>query len=125
MIGGAWRARSPRPWFERFGELVVASGLIILSLPLMIVVAIAIKCDTRGPVLLLEQRTSPSGDRFRAYRFRITVDGQSVRFSAKPLTFVGDLIHWLRLDALPQLVNVLRGEMTCIPGDPERLFFLD
>ena len=43
----------------------------------------------------------------------------------QPLTFVGDLIRWFRIDALPQLVNVLRGQMTCFPADPVRLFFLD
>lgn len=126
MVGDAWRQHSTLPGSDRLRDLVVAGGLIFLVLPLMIFVAIAIKCDSGGPTLSWEQRIGPRGQRFWACRFRITPQGDTTRFGdKKQLTFVGDLIHWMRIDTLPQLVNVLRGEMTCAPGDPQRPFFLD
>jgi lipopolysaccharide/colanic/teichoic acid biosynthesis glycosyltransferase len=126
VIGNAWRHPSALPELDRLRDVAVASALLLLLLPLMLFVSIAIKVDSRGPLLRWELRTGPGGNRFRACRFRITVDEQSVRACREPaLTFVGNLIHWLRIDVLPQLVNVLRGEMTCIPSDPQRPFFLE
>jgi lipopolysaccharide/colanic/teichoic acid biosynthesis glycosyltransferase len=121
-----WRARSPRSWSERFADLTIASGLIALFLPLMILVAIAIKCDSRGPVLVWERRTRPPGRQFWALKFRCTVHGPRVGPYAGPEpTFVGGIIRYLRIDTLPQLVNVLRGELTCLPADPDHHFFLE
>jgi lipopolysaccharide/colanic/teichoic acid biosynthesis glycosyltransferase len=126
MTGSARRAHSPRPWFARSGETAVACGLIVLLLPVMIAIAIAVKCDSRGPALLWEQRVSPRGRQFWALKFRYTVHELSAYQHREPEpTFVGSIIHTLRLDTLPQLVNVLRGEMTCLLGDADRLFFLD
>jgi lipopolysaccharide/colanic/teichoic acid biosynthesis glycosyltransferase len=126
MVGGQWRAHSVRPWFEWFADLIVACGLIILFLPLMILVAIAIKCDSRGPVLVWEKRTSPHDHQFWALKFRCSAYNASAGAYDEPeATFVGGIVHLLRIDTLPQLVNVLRGEMTCLPADPDYLFFLD
>jgi putative colanic acid biosynthesis UDP-glucose lipid carrier transferase len=125
MAEGARRARLPRPWFARSGDFILACVLIVLFLPLIIVVALAIKCDSRGPVLLWELRVTPGGRRFWALKFRITVQGSEASHREPQATFVGDIIRTLRLDALPQLLNVLRGEMTCLPADPDYLFFLD
>ena len=127
MAEAARRMRSPQPWFgRRLGDFMVACGLIVLALPLMIVVAIAVKCDSSGPVFVWVPRTGPLGRQFLALRFRITGYELGAYTDATPeFTFVGGIIQALRLDLLPQLVNVLRGEMTCFPGDPDRLFFLE
>jgi polysaccharide biosynthesis protein PslA len=125
MLRGAWRERLPRPWFERFGDLLVACGLIILSLPLMVIVAIAIKCDSRGPVLLWEKRRGPDGRWFWGLKFRCTEALSAHVHDESKTTFVGGIIYTTRLDTLPQLFNVLRGDMTCRPADPDHLFFLD
>jgi polysaccharide biosynthesis protein PslA len=126
MVGYAWSAHSPRPWFERLGDLGMACGLIVLTLPLVIAVAIAIKCDSRGPIITWNKRTSPNGRQFWALRFRSTVHESGTNLYSKPgATFVGGMIRTLRIDLLPQLVNVLRGEMTCHSADPDRLFFLE
>src|SRR5580693_4399838 len=71
-VDGTSRTRSTRPWFERFSDLVITCGLIVLLLPLMIVVAIAIKCDSRGPVLVWELRRRPLERDFWALKFRST-----------------------------------------------------
>jgi lipopolysaccharide/colanic/teichoic acid biosynthesis glycosyltransferase len=126
MAGDARGARSLRPWFARSGDFLAACALIILFLPLMIVVALAIKCDSRGPVLRWELRVNPGGHRFWALKFRSTVhELDSAAYRTPQATFVGDIIRTLRLDTLPQLLNVLRGEMTCLPAEPDHLFFLD
>ena len=125
MFDGASHMRSTRPWFERFGDLVIACGLIVLLLPLMLIVTIAVKCDSRGPVLVWEFRRRPPGSDFWALKFRCTVHGADGRYPEPEATFVGGIIRYLRIDNLPQLVNVLRGEMTCLPADPEHQFFLE
>jgi lipopolysaccharide/colanic/teichoic acid biosynthesis glycosyltransferase len=126
MVWGAWWTYSERPRFERFSDRVIACGLITFFLPLMIVVTIAIKCDSRGPVLVWEQRAGRRGRQFWALKFRSTMHESGAYLYGEPeATFVGGIIHALRLDNLPQLVNVLRGEMTCLPFDPSHLFFLE
>ena len=126
VFDGASRMHSTRPWFERFGDLLIACCLTVLLLPLMIVVAIAIKCDSRGPILVWELRRRPPGCDFWALKFRCTVQGaRGRRFIEPEATFVGGVIRYLRIDNLPQLVNVLRGEMTSLPADPDYQFFLE
>jgi polysaccharide biosynthesis protein PslA len=116
-----------RPWFERLIDLVIACGLIALFMPLMIVVAIAIKCDSRGPVLVWEKRTRHQGtELFWALKFRCTAHrARASAYDEPEATFVGGVIRFLRIDNLPQLANVLRGEMTCLPADPDCQFFLE
>jgi len=112
--------------FERLIDLVIACCLIILLMPLMTVAAIAIKCDSRGPILVWEKRTPRQGRQFWALKFRCAVRRASVGPYDEPeVTFVGGIIRFLRIDNLPQLANVLRGEMTCLPADPGHLFFLE
>jgi len=103
-------------------NVAFAGVLLIVTLPLMILVAIAIKLDSRGPILVREPRVDRRGRRFLALRFRITADGSP---REAEVTFVGNIIHYLRVDNLPQLSNVLRGEMTCFTGDSDCTFLLD
>jgi putative colanic acid biosynthesis UDP-glucose lipid carrier transferase len=118
--------REPRHQAGRAGDIVLASILLIITLPLMVMTAIAIKCDSRGPVLVREERRAPLGRRFFAFKFRSTVYRSAPIWRADPeVTFVGSIIRFLGVDKLPQLINVLRGEMTCVTGDPEYLFFLE
>jgi len=126
MVDGRWRAQSTRRWFERLPDLTIACGLIVLLLPLMIIVAVAIKCDSRGPILVWQLRRRAPGRDFWALKFRCAVWDAGCRPSAQPeATFVGSIIRYLRIDTLPQLINVLRGEMTCLPADPDYQFFLE
>jgi hypothetical protein len=126
VVEGASRSRSTRPWFERFSDLAIACGLIVLLLPLMIVVAVAIRCDSRGPILVWELRRRAPAREFWALKFRcMENEARSDRYSQPEATFVGGILRYLRIDNLPQLVNVLRGELTCLPADPDHQFFLE
>jgi lipopolysaccharide/colanic/teichoic acid biosynthesis glycosyltransferase len=106
----------------RVSDRLVAGMLLLVTLPLMVLTAIAIKCDSRGPVFAREERRDPRGRRFFALKFRSTVETSA---GLEVVTFVGSIIRLLRIDNLPQLINVLRGEMTCVVDDPDYLFFLD
>lgn len=113
-------ARAPRPptGWERVTDAAMAGALIVLTLPLMAIVALAIKCDSRGPIFAREEREGAQGSRFAALKFRTeSGDGGETR--------VGWFLQFTRVDNLPQLVNVLRGEMTCVRGAPDLPFFLD
>lgn len=126
MVGDAKRHHSALPGLARWSDLAVACVIIVLCLPLMVVVAAAIECENPGPLLSWEARIGPDGQRFWGCRFRICACGQGPRaINSQMLTFTGNLIRWLHVDALPQLINVLRGEMTSFPGDRRRPFFLD
>ena len=97
---------------ERLGDWVSAALLLMLALPLMVVVAVAIRCDSPGPILVHRQRFA-AGQQFIALNFR------------SPPTPVGRFLRYTGIENLPQLVNVLRGEMSCINPRPGRPFFLD
>jgi lipopolysaccharide/colanic/teichoic acid biosynthesis glycosyltransferase len=114
--------RRPRPQgdWRRLGDLVIAGALIALFLPLICIVALAIKCDSQGPVFARQGRGS-RGRRFAALTFRTTA-AAGVDDS---LTRVGWFLEYTCMDSLPRLINVLRGEMTCINAGSELPFFLD
>jgi lipopolysaccharide/colanic/teichoic acid biosynthesis glycosyltransferase len=116
--------REPHHQAGRAGDVVVASMILIATLPLMVMVAVAISCGSRGPILVREQRRDRRGRRFFAFKFRSTVHRGALTVDPE-VTFVGSIICFPNIDRLPQLINVLRGEMTCVLGDPEYLFFLE
>lgn len=103
-----------------FGAL---TGLVLLT-PVMALIAAAIKADSRGPAVFRQTRVGRGGGRFAFYKFRtmrVNVDpyGFSPRDAADPrVTRVGRLLRKYSLDELPQLVNVLQGEMTLVGPRP-------
>jgi polysaccharide biosynthesis protein PslA len=105
---------------RRIGDFAIAVALLMLALPLMVIIAFAVKCDSRGPVLIREERIAARGRRFAALRFRSTADRHIIE-----VTRLGELLRYTRADRLPQLINVIRGEMSCIDAAPDRPFFLD
>jgi lipopolysaccharide/colanic/teichoic acid biosynthesis glycosyltransferase len=107
-----------RAWARRLGDFVVACSLIAFTLPLIAIVAIAIKCDSPGPVFERQQCVGIGGRRFDALSFRTTLhaveDADLAWHRASQTTRVGPYLRYTRIDALPQLFNVLRGEMSII-----------
>ena len=110
---------------RRLSDLVAAVALVILTFPLMVIVALAIKSDSRGPVFLWHERIDSHGRRFFALKFRTTVIYPAPSRAEGQLTFIGGLLWSLRIDNLPQLLNVVRGEMRCIDNGAGELSFLD
>jgi lipopolysaccharide/colanic/teichoic acid biosynthesis glycosyltransferase len=117
---------------ERLADLVIAAALIVLIMPLMGFVALAIKCESSGPVFDRQKHVRLRRQPFFALRFRTTVDEgaphirpASAMEPDRQLTRVGRLLRDTRFDCLPQLINVVRGDMSVIRAGPERPHFLD
>ena len=99
-------------------------GLIILS-PVMLIIAVVVKCSSRGPVLYRARRVGKDGRLFHLYKFRSMVAdaadrGPRVTGSGDPrVTAVGRLLRRTKLDELPQLFNTLVGDMSLVGPRPE------
>ena len=113
-----------------FDVTVSALGLIILS-PLLLLIAILVKCTSRGPVLYSQERIGMYGLPFRIFKFRTMIDHAEddgvprITLNGDPrITKVGHWLRKFRLDELPQLWNILRGEMSVVGPRPERAFFI-
>ena len=105
---------------EQAVNLVVASALLALTLPLMVLIAVAIKCECAGPVLVRRRRIR-AGRVYTSLKFHTTRDGDP----RGPLTRVGRLLLLSHLENLPEIVNVFRGNMSCIRSRPDCPFFLN
>lgn len=107
-----------------FDFLVSFIGIIILS-PILIIVSISIKIDSRGKVLFLQKRVGQHGKVFNIYKFRTMVTdaeklGKQITVGKdKRITRVGSFLRKYKLDELPQLFNVLKGEMSFVGPRPE------
>lgn len=141
-INSPWLPRSSRA-LKRGMDIAIASVLLLFSALPMLVIAIAIKLDSRGPVFFVQERVGRRGLRFRLFKFRtMSVDAEQRRAellaqSTHPdwlklehdprITRLGRSLRRLSLDELPQLWNVLRGEMSMvgprplIPAEDERV----
>lgn len=113
-----------------FDILFSAFGLIVMSPPL-IFSAIAIKLDSEGPVFYRGKRIGHYGKPFRIYKFRTMVvnaeklGGPSTADDDPRITKIGHLLRKLKLDELPQLINVLKGEMSFVGPRPEVQHYVD
>ncbi len=115
----------------RSGDILLSLALLLFTLPLMVAAALLIKLDSPGPVLYRQLRVGLRGRPFTLFKFRsMCVDAEARgpvwAASRDPrVTRVGAIIRLTRIDELPQLVNVLRGEMGFIGPRPERPHFVD
>lgn len=111
---------------------IIASVLLLLILgPVMIGIAIWIKTDSKGPVFFRQERITQYGRKFRIFKFRTMVEGAEqkgtlVTVEEDPrITKVGRKIRAKRLDELPQLFNVLTGDMSFVGTRPEVLKYVE
>ena len=117
---------------KRMLDIAVSIPAIIILLPLMVLTAVAIKADSKGPVIYSQERVGQYGKTFKVYKFRSMkqdAEAQSGPVLAKEgdsrITKVGRFIRATRIDELPQLFNVLKGEMSIVGPRPERPFFVE
>jgi lipopolysaccharide/colanic/teichoic acid biosynthesis glycosyltransferase len=113
-----------------FDFLVSLFGLIIFS-PLFLIIAILIKLDSEGPVFYRGERIGKDGKPFRIFKFRTMVKdaekmgGPSTSADDPRLTKIGKFLRKYKLDELPQLINVLKGEMSLVGPRPEVKIYVD
>jgi lipopolysaccharide/colanic/teichoic acid biosynthesis glycosyltransferase len=98
---------------DRLLNTVLAGVLLVFTAPLLIIVAVAIRCETAGPILVNQTWTGRNGRRFQALSFR-TTEWDEGRERWGLVTKVGSFVQQTRIEALPQLINVLRGEISLI-----------
>lgn len=106
--------------FKRGFDLVASSAFLVLLSPLFVIVAVAIKLDSPGPVLFRQERTGKHGKVFKMYKFRSMSADNDVKDAScgDKYTRVGKFIRRTSIDELPQLINVARGQMSFIGPRP-------
>jgi lipopolysaccharide/colanic/teichoic acid biosynthesis glycosyltransferase len=111
--------------FRRVVELLCTVVALPLLLPVMLVLAVVIRCDSGGPIFYTQARVGRQGRTFRMVKFRTMlygVKGPSFTVADDPrITRVGAFLRRYRLDELPQVLNILRGEMSWVGPRPEAL----
>ena len=113
-----------------FDIVIAATGLIVL-LPIMMVVAVLIKCDSQGPVFFIQRRIGKGFRAFLIYKFRTMKEnseltGRLITIGEDPrVTRVGRFLRKTKIDELPQLINVLKGEMSLVGPRPELPRFVE
>ena len=111
--------------FKRCLDLFLAVVLLILTSPLFLILSIWIKLDSKGPVIYKQVRVTQYNRHFKIWKFRTMVTDADKKGSLvtsandSRITKVGNFIRRVRLDELPQLVNVLKGEMSFVGTRPE------
>lgn len=105
---------------KRIISFILAVLLFILFLPIMVIISIAIRLESKGSPIFKQLRTGKNGKEFYCYKFRSMVKGNDVHDLSKKdqVTKVGRFIRKTSLDELPQLVNIIKGEMTFIGPRP-------
>ena len=116
---------------KRAFDIVVGLILTVIALPFMIVIAVWIKCDSKGSVFFLQRRVTSYGRVFRIVKFRTMVShaeamGTQVTVNNDSrITRAGKFLRKCRLDELPQLFNVLKGDMSFVGTSPEVEKYVD
>jgi sugar transferase (PEP-CTERM system associated) len=131
IFADGFTARPATRRLKRMLDLAIATTGVVLAAPLMLLTAAAIAIDSPGPILYRQVRAGELGRPFTLYKFRsmrIDAETTGARFAEENdprITRVGRIIRKTRLDELPQLWNVLRGEMSMVGPRPERPVFVE
>ena len=118
-------------FFKRIFDIVMSLIMMIITSPLLILLSIWIKLDSKGPVFYRQARITQYGEIFHIYKFRtmiVNADKLGTLVTTKNdvrITKVGNKIRKCRLDEIPQLFNVLRGEMSFVGTRPEVKRYVD
>lgn len=115
---------------KRVADYFHAIVLIILTLPISIITAICIKLESPGPIFYIQKRIGQFNEEFKVIKFRsmrVNAESKGAQWAQKVdprITRVGRFLRKTRIDEIPQLINVLRGEMSLIGPRPEREVFI-
>jgi sugar transferase (PEP-CTERM system associated) len=128
---GFYKSRTRR-FIKRVLDLILSVFMIVLFLPLIIVTSVLIKIDSTGPLFFSQERVGMNKKPYRLYKFRSMVQDAEKQSGPvwasdndKRTTRVGKVIRKWRIDEIPQLWNVLKGDMSFVGPRPEREFFVN
>ena len=132
IFGDGFNQGFYRTAVKRIFDILCSSVLIILAAPVMLITAIVIKLESKGPVFYRQERVGFNSKpflvtKFRSMRTDAEKDGKPRWATANDsrVTRVGNIIRLIRVDELPQLFNVLTGDMSLVGPRPERPFFVE
>ena len=132
VFSGGFDYSTPRRLTKRFFDLLAGGALLLVIWPVMLLVALAVKLESKGPVIYRQIRVGEHGRHFEMVKFRsMRVDAESdgvARWATKDddrSTRLGKFIRKTRLDELPQLFLVMTGEMSFVGPRPERPHFVE
>jgi sugar transferase (PEP-CTERM system associated) len=131
IFSGGFKKSKLTMWTKRVtGFTLSLIGLILLS-PLILIISILIKIDSHGPVFYRQERVGERGKTFKVLKFRSMVESAEANGPAwagendDRITRVGRWLRRWRLDEIPQMFNVLKGDMSFVGPRPERSFFVE
>jgi sugar transferase (PEP-CTERM system associated) len=132
VYAGGFTTSATMKVIRRMMDLVLSLVIIVLSIPVVILVAILIKSDSDGPVIYSQDRVGKRQKKFRIYKFRSMIkdaekhSGPVITYkNDRRITKVGKYLRKWRIDETPQLWNVLKGDMSLVGPRPEREFLVD
>lgn len=112
-------------YVKRIFDIILSLIGLVMLLPLFLIISILIKFDSKGPVFFVQERLGKDGKVFKIYKFRTMIDGAINMGSGLRteegdfrITRVGNILRKTSLDELPQLINVLKGDMSLIGPRP-------
>jgi putative colanic acid biosysnthesis UDP-glucose lipid carrier transferase len=113
-------------FIKRSLDVIIASSVLILISPILVVVACVIKLESRGPIFFRQLRNGLNGSTFNIYKFRSMHFAPSQEFvqatkNDARITWLGSFLRKSSIDELPQLINVLKGEMSVVGPRPHPL----
>ena len=125
LVNGNGLSASQR-MVKRAMDIVLGSVAFIIASPIMLLVAIAIKIEDRGPVFFMQERVTRDGRLFKMIKFRSMIENankvgevKGTTKDDKRVTRVGTIIRRYRIDELPQLINIIKGDMSLVGPRPE------
>lgn len=116
---------------KRFFDVVLSSIALICLIPVFVILAILVKFSSKGPIFFTQERIGRLGKGFQIIKFRTMVQhaeqaGPQLSSTHDPrITSVGRIFRKLRLDELPQFINVIKGDMSLVGPRPERQFYIN
>lgn len=131
VFSEGFKSLRSRKMVKRVFDVCFAISYLIIAAPIALLTAILIKLDSEGPVILKQVRVGENGKEFNIYKFRsMRQDAEAAtgpQWASKTddrVTSVGRIIRKLRIDEIPQLINVLKGDMSFVGPRPERPHFV-
>lgn len=126
-FGGGFDQSFFRKFVKQVFDLVVSAITLLLAFPLMLIIAICIYFEDRGPIFYFQEKVGLNGVTYIDIKFRsMEIDAENwAAMSFPQTTKTGKIIRKLRLDELPQIFNVLKGDMSFVGPCPERPYYVD
>ena len=122
------RASSLALAFKRAGDVAVSVAVLLLGAPVWLLIGFLVAVTSEGPILFLQERPGFGGVPFVIYKFRtmrlgseVMVKGQEVSRDDERVTPIGRLLRRTKIDEIPQLWNILKGDMSIVGPRPERM----